>query len=46
MHSYLRSIGFSDIKNFHYAFKRITGITPNEYRRAHKIRSAETKNND
>ena len=39
-------IGFSDIKNFHYAFKRITGITPNEYRRTHKIRSAETKNND
>lgn len=39
-------IGFSDIKNFHYAFKRITGITPNEYRRTHTIRSAETKNND
>lgn len=36
-------IGFSDIKNFHYAFKRITGITPNEYRRAHKIRRRRRK---
>jgi hypothetical protein len=29
-------IGFSDIKNFHYAFKKVLGMTPNEYRRIHK----------
>ena len=39
-------IGFSDIKNFHYAFKKVLGMTPNEYRRIHKnktILSAEEK---
>lgn len=30
-------IGFSDPKNFHYTFKKIFGITPNEYRLTHKI---------
>jgi len=29
-------IGFSDTKNFHYAFKKVLGMTPNEYRLAHK----------
>lgn len=35
------AIGFSDIKNFHYAFKRVIGMTPNEYRRMHKMRNTE-----
>lgn len=30
------AIGFSDIKNFHYAFKKVLGMTPNEYRRIHR----------
>lgn len=34
-------IGFSDIKNFHYAFKRVIGMTPNEYRRMHRMKSTE-----
>lgn len=29
-------IGFSDVKNFHYRFRQIFGVTPNEYRKAHK----------
>jgi AraC-like DNA-binding protein len=29
-------IGFSDIKNFYYRFKKIFGVTPNEYRKIHR----------
>jgi AraC-like DNA-binding protein len=29
-------IGFSDVKNFYYRFKRIFGITPIQYRQMHK----------
>ncbi len=34
------AIGFSDIKNFHYAFKKVLGMTPNEYRYIHKNKTA------
>ncbi len=33
------SIGFSDIKNFYYAFKKVIGMTPNEYRQTHRNRA-------
>ncbi len=39
-------IGFSDIKNFHYTFKRVTGMTPNEYRRTHKMKLTEKEKYD
>ncbi|MBP5307609.1 MAG: helix-turn-helix domain-containing protein [Clostridia bacterium] len=29
-------VGFSDIKNYHYVFKRVFGITPNIYRQTHR----------
>ncbi len=31
-----RKIGFSDVKNFHYYFKKVFGVTPNEFRKNHK----------
>ncbi len=34
------SIGFSDVKNFYYAFKKVIGMTPNEYRQTHRNRVA------
>lgn len=41
------AIGFSDIKNFHYAFKRVFGMTPNEYRMTHRNKLAyQTEVND
>ena len=30
------TIGFSDVKNFYYRFKRIFGVTPSQYRMHHK----------
>jgi AraC-like DNA-binding protein len=30
------SIGFSDVKNFYYRFKRIFGVTPSQYRLNHQ----------
>ncbi len=30
------TIGFSDVKNFYYRFKRIFGVTPSQYRANHK----------
>ena len=30
------AIGFSDIKNFHYSFKKIFGVTPRQFRLRHK----------
>ncbi len=30
-------VGYSDIKNFHYSFKKIFGITPFQYRLSHKL---------
>lgn len=37
-------VGYSDVKNFHYRFKRIFGITPLQYRLSHKLDS--TKNQE
>mgnify|MGYP001053419598 CR=1 FL=1 len=31
-----REIGFSDVKNFHYYFKKMFGVTPNEFRKNHR----------
>lgn len=37
-------IGFSDPKNFHYTFKKVFGMTPNEYRLAHKRAPLKNEN--
>ncbi len=40
------SIGFSDIKNFYYAFKKVICMTPNEYRQTHRNRTAMMEEQD
>lgn len=37
------SIGFSDIKNFYYEFKKVIGMTPNKYRQTYRACNADGK---
>ena len=36
IHDISVAIGYSDVKNFYYRFKRIFGVTPKQYRNNHK----------
>lgn len=36
-------VGYSDVKNFHYRFKQIFGITPIQYRLSHKAELLENQ---